>query len=135
MKKLIICLTLYPFFMSNSCMEAPTSSELTGTNWIVKTLYGIDLLPADYQNIPTVSFLADGQVSGIGSCNSFSGPYSLEEGLLKIGPLARTKKYCPNMDIEDQFLHALQASDSLQLKDGNLELYGEQELILILSAN
>ncbi|GAB7021679.1 YbaY family lipoprotein [Salidesulfovibrio brasiliensis] len=43
----------------------------------------------------TIFFGRDGKVHGSGGCNSFSGPWSLTDGKLEIGPLATTLKICP----------------------------------------
>ncbi len=37
---------------------------------------------------------ADGKVSGTTDCNTISGAYALEHGVVEFGPLAMTKKFC-----------------------------------------
>ncbi len=59
-----------------------------------------------------VQFAGEGRVSGHSGCNGFFGTYSQTADVLKIGPLASTKKLCRKnvMDIERKFLDALQIS-------------------------
>ena len=104
--------------------RAIEASDLSGTNWVVtgfnngkqavvSPLTGTEL---------TVSFGADGRVSGSAGCNNFTGPFSQEEQPIKIGPLASTLKTCSDpagvMEQEMQFLAALQSA-ATYLLDGD----------------
>ena len=50
---------------------------------------------------PTADFGADGKVTGSGGCNTFSGPFEVDGAKLRIGPLAATRKACPEPDGAD----------------------------------
>ena len=58
----------------------------------------------------TLSF-EDGQASGSAGCNSYFGPYTLEDGELHIGPVAITEMYCMSpegvMEQETRFVDIL----------------------------
>ncbi|MBR9921136.1 MAG: META domain-containing protein [Bacteroidetes bacterium] len=133
MKKLLFCLLASPFILANSCTEMPVSQSLADTSWQLEYLFGDAVVPELENSLPQLRFSADNKISGRGTCNSFSGTYKLLEGdSLDIGPLARTKKYCPHMDKEDQFIFALESTDMYRVESGKLELLGEGEIILVL---
>lgn len=66
--------------------------DLTGGEWLVEDINGggvMDILQT------TLAFDSDGQVSGTGGCNRYSGTYDLAGDTLSFGPLAFTRKACP----------------------------------------
>ena len=64
--------------------------DLAGTSWRVLSIAGVKV---DDFNATRVSF-ADGTISGTFGCNEFSGPYSVEDGLLRVGAAATTRMAC-----------------------------------------
>lgn len=105
---------------------APTS--LGGTAWqvtninngkqaVVGVLEGTEL---------TLDFSADGQVSGNGGCNTFSGTYESGEGTIKISTLASTLKLCTEpagvSDQEAQYLAALQKAATYDITNSVLTI-------------
>jgi heat shock protein HslJ len=76
---------------------------------------------------PTATFGADGQITGSGGCNTFSGPYRSTSTLLSIGPLAATQMACdqPIMDQEMAYLAALQRTSTYRFDAGRLVLSGD----------
>ncbi len=100
--------------------------ELAGPTWRL-TAYnngrgGVQSILADTQ--PTALFGADGQLSGSGGCNTFSGPYQSTASSLSIGPLASTFKACeqPIMEQEAAYLQALQQTSTYRFDNGRLVL-------------
>lgn len=88
-------------------------------------------------------FTADGQISGFGGCNSFSGPVqAATDGTMTIGPLATTLMACAEgMDQETAYLSALQSARSFNFSsEGRLQItYGpetgaNQVMIFIVGA-
>lgn len=91
------------------------SQSLGGTNWtitgfnngkqaVVSPMLGSEI---------TLSFAADGTVSGNSGCNNYSGTYTAADGAITIGPLASTMKMCVDeavMTQEAQYLAALASS-------------------------
>jgi heat shock protein HslJ len=57
-----------------------------------------------------IQFRADGKISGQSGCNLFTGNYQQENGELRIGPVAITRKAClpAAMERERQFLLMLE---------------------------
>lgn len=95
-----------------------TLYELAGSEWS----------PRNSTNSNTgqfVQFKSGGELIGSGGCNNFFGNYDLNGTQLKIGPLASTKKACPNLREEQAFLKALQDSRRIEATHLSLMLFDE----------
>lgn len=106
--------------------------DLDGTEWILTSLQGADLLAGT--NI-TLEF-AEGHVSGFAGCNAYGGPYTLEGDGLAIQELAITAQGCIEpegvMDQESAYTQALLDGEAYRLADGRLEIQddaGETRLV------
>ncbi len=75
----------------------------------------------------TLAFDGEGRASGSGGCNRFTGSYTFTDGELVFGPLAGTKKMCPEavMDQEDRFMQALGAAGRVEM-DGSFLLISSE---------
>ena len=77
----------------------------------------------------TAEFTPDGQVSGFGGCNTFSGTVQAgTDGTMTVGPLSSTLMACPEgMEQETVYLTALQSTKSFGFGEaGRLEIkYGD----------
>ena len=59
----------------------------------------------------TVRFTAAGRVSGFSGCSTFTGPYTVMDAALSVGPLASTRRAClsPALQLQEQnYLRSLQ---------------------------
>ena len=76
---------------------AVMSPELTGTTWWLKELGTISLPDSLPDELRPFLVLEDStnRAQGSDGCNRFSGSYSLEGDQLHFGPIASTKKFCP----------------------------------------
>lgn len=106
---------------------APQSQALAGTSWrvtgynngrqaVVSVLSGTQL---------SMSFAADGRVSGSAGCNNFMGTYTASGSSLKFGPAATTRKMCGQpgvMEQEQQFLKALESVATIRQEGDRAEL-------------
>ncbi|UQN10164.1 META domain-containing protein [Deinococcus sp. QL22] len=73
----------------------------------------------------TVTFSADGQISGSGGCNTFRGRYNVDDQALSVGPLASTRRACPSPELqaqEQRFLQDLQQVTRLEVTGALLTL-------------
>ena len=119
--------------------EADSRSEAQGIPDIVQSLeaeeWVLDAtdssvdLPEDATATLTV---AGDTVSGVGPCNSYGGPFTIDGDAVTIGPLAATLVGCEQalMDAQDDFTQALEAVDRLDLPDGRLVLSGPDDVHL-----
>jgi heat shock protein HslJ len=108
--------------------QAVDASDLPGSAW---TAVGVNngrqaVVSAEHTEALSLEFGTDGRVSGSSGCNRFTGPYRLDDsdGIV-IGPLAGTRKLCPDpevMALEQEYLAALQAAAHLELSAGHLTL-------------
>lgn len=68
----------------------------------------------------TLDYTTD-KASGTGGCNRFSGPISIEDDAIQIGPLASTRMMCEGKsEIESQYFAALEAARSFAIDGGML---------------
>lgn len=57
----------------------------------------------------TLQFPEPGRVAGSAPCNSYSGPITVPYPWFELGPLAVTRRACPELADEAAFLRALQS--------------------------
>lgn len=100
---------------------------LAGSEWQVTRLAETGI-----ETEATLAFGSDGAVSGHAGCNRMRGSYTEDRGLLTIGPLATTRKLCPEtlMDVEAAFLAALAKVHRAAAHHLVLALLDEQDRIL-----
>ncbi len=110
-----------------SAAEGQTDSPaIVDIDWLAETIGGRETA---HNVASTIRFEGDGRVTGDAGCNRFGGSFTLEGDLLEIGPLAATKRMCPEeyMDQEDRFLTLLGNPLRAELtRDGYLLLYPEE---------
>lgn len=102
-----------------------SSASLTGREWRLVELGG---RPADAgsQGRAATLRLEDGRASGFAGCNGFSGGYHLDGSRLTFSTLAATRMACEQgMQLERDYLAALEATRSYRLTPQGLELTGE----------
>ena len=107
---------------------APGGSEaVAGSKWEISAYNngrgGVTTLVAATRM--SIQFDVAGTASGSSGCNTFSGPYTTDGETISIGPLASTLKMCPDekvMDQETQFLAALEAAASLEIRGHRMQL-------------
>jgi heat shock protein HslJ len=113
----------------NGCGGDP-ATLLQGAEWVVEELNGRAIIDRSRM---TLRFGSDGRVSGLASCNGYSGKYSLTGEGLKVSKIAMTRKACAEslMRQEDEFLGLLRESKRFSMSpDGALILHtGDQRTI------
>jgi heat shock protein HslJ len=93
----------------------PSAPSIEGIVWRAEDIGGGGIID---RSRATLSFGADGRISGSASCNAYSGGYALDRGALSItAPLMATKKACAPalMDQERRFLAILGAARRIEL--------------------
>ena len=78
----------------------------------------------------STAFFVDGKVTGSGGCNNFNATYELTGDEISIGPVAATRKACPEpegiMDQEQQYFAALNRATKVILSPVRLDLRDEE---------
>lgn len=87
----------------------------------------------------TATFNSQGsQIEGSSGCNTYSGEYQTSQNNLSISDLAWTEMACLDpegaMEQEQQYLSALQAAESYTIEDGELQISGSGNRVLIFRA-
>jgi heat shock protein HslJ len=98
---------------------------LTGTEWTIASISEGATATAD----TTIRFDEDGTLSGWGGCNTYRGPWSLDDDgiVLRIGPLMSTRNRCAwqGADLEAGYLATLEDVIGYKTPEGaELILYG-----------
>lgn len=106
------------------------ATPLQGTSWSAVGVNngrgGVTSLVAG--SAISARFAADGRVSGETGCNAFHGPYALDGSRLRIGPLATTRRACPDGRLTEQeawLLAALGRVTTFSVEGDELELRSE----------
>ncbi|GET25444.1 META domain-containing protein [Prolixibacter sp. NT017] len=82
-------------------------------------------------NHPTIEFkVKENQVAGFAGCNQFKGQLVLDESYIKIVGVVATKKACPALDEEEEFLAILQEIERYELSGKELSLWSNGQLLL-----
>jgi heat shock protein HslJ len=113
-------------FVASACASNPLPDEpLIGGEWIVEDIDGKGIIDSSRA---TIAFTADRHVSGRATCNSYSGPYTINDAAISFGPVAATRMACTAealMTQERRFLEALATIDHFEFSaDGALVLSG-----------
>lgn len=116
---------------------APTAEELVGTTWVWKQLIigGDGVVAPNAPEKFTITFGADGSVSGTTDCNGFGGTYTLgSDGIISFGSFMSTLMYCEGSQ-ESQFTSELaQATRLTTDPEGNLVMtLGETSNVLVFT--
>ncbi len=78
--------------------------------------------------LPTINInLDEMRVSGSGGCNTYSGPLEeLTQKTIQFGNIVSTRKACMNRNIEPEYLKALGAIKTFEIKQSMLVFYDEK---------
>lgn len=131
-------LILFTALIFTSCdetkkvIDAAGNVQLSGT-YVVQSIDGKKIA----NNEISLSFSAlNKSFSGQTGCNSVLSDYTLDLYALYFGELAVTERYCdqPVMDLERDYLNALQNTGSYGLSEGILTLYSATDRSVLLTA-
>ena len=116
-----------------ACGAGTTSPAvgLAGTSWVVTEVGDDDT----DEPRPTMTFAADGTVSGTSGCNQYSGSYEVDGGKLTITAMAATAMACADPVIDAQaadFSAALNGAASWAIRpDGDLEILAPTAILAV----
>lgn len=137
---ILLLLLVLSCLLSGCCTlpgQGPPCPDLTGT-WTLVSYSGGNgsMIPVPPESRITAVFGEDSRVSGNAGCNDYAGSYRIEGGLISIGSLISTEKYClwPEgvMEREGIYLSLLQESTRFNVNLDELELsYYDEKLLLL----
>jgi heat shock protein HslJ len=127
-----LLLVLAAAVLAGACGGDDDGPPLEGTEWALAS--GVDV-PGDAD--PPTLLLEEGNASGFGGCNTFTGGYELDGDSISIGPLAGTLMACElqKMAVEGAYMPALEAADAWSIDGDELVLSsGGEETLRFSSA-
>ena len=80
----------------------------------------------------TITFDANGKLTGNSGCNQLGGNYEIKGDQIAFGPIASTRKRCPDaqMSQEDIVLQVLTGSAKLKI-EGNILTITNKDMVLV----
>jgi putative lipoprotein len=112
--------------------KAETPSEennLANTNWTLQSFGPVGETPVIGETALTLLFESEGQVSGNGGCNSFSGSYEVEGNQLVFNDIVSTLRACADENLtaqEQQYVGALQTAGEFEQTTDQLTTHSLQ---------
>ena len=120
----------------SACAPGISNQSLNDTTWrLVSYGSATDPTPAAPDIETTLTFGADGQVSGNMGCNSFSGTFELKGDKIEFGPITSTMMACegPGMEQEAAAFNVLRETVTASFDGSNLTLTGPDGDVLALT--
>ncbi len=114
--------------------QRKTRRPLVGTEWQLIQLGGQKVQPVVGRF--TLTLLAEGgRVSGVGACNRLTGSFTTDDKrALKIGPLGSTRMACPDLELEQHYLRALESATHYDMDGPMLILLSNGEVSAIFQS-
>jgi heat shock protein HslJ len=115
-------------FEASAVEPSLLAEHLTGIEWRVTELSGHPVARRPNGEQPFIFFdQAKRQVTGYAGCNRFFGGYEMNGGTLKFGPIAGTKRACPDLEegLETEFFKTLDATRGWRIVEGSLQLLND----------
>lgn len=106
-------------------------SGLAGSEWRVLAIAG-ETVPEGVA--PIIQFRSDGDLTGTGGCNRFTGTYAVDGGNLVVSPLAATRMACPEpaMAIESRLFATLADVTAFARDRADMVLSGADDTPLLV---
>ncbi len=106
--------------------------SLTSVRWSLTELNGKKVQPED--NFYLRFDQKEHRVNGKGDCNLFMGSYTLsgKEGLV-FDAMASTRAFCPNQELENEFIEALNGVTGYAIKGDALTLMDDGEAVAVFN--
>jgi heat shock protein HslJ len=122
----------YQPLIAEAAAETPGGTVLSLENmtWNLAELDGAPIQPTG-QRVPYLR-LDGGQkrASGFAGCNRMSGEYQLDGEKVRFPALISTKMACPDLELENGFMIALNVTTGWRIMDSKLELLGAEGQVL-----
>lgn len=115
---------------SQEQVDETAGASLAGTEWLLKSLHGMDVDPAIGSSL---SFDKEGNVSGNGGCNRFKGGVTIKNQTLKFGDLASTMMACLEGERtrqEADYHAAMAETVGFRIEQGELSLLNDRNEVV-----
>lgn len=131
---IVICLMFFGCKSQDTSVKVSnkTKNTLVNNKWVLTQLEGKTVNVVNpFLTQPFLQFNKNEQsISGNGSCNSFTGKYTLNNQSVLFMDIATTLKYCDDHFIESGFLANLKRTTSYTIVNNVLHLQDKDNKIL-----
>ena len=79
----------------------------------------------------TLEFADDNRVVGAAPCNRYSAQQTAEAPDFTLGPIAATRRACPDLELETRYFRALEDASTITQDEKTLTLHGENSETLV----
>ncbi|MGJ8626005.1 MAG: META domain-containing protein [Sulfitobacter sp.] len=83
----------------------------------------------------TLTFPEAGRIAGTAPCNSYSGSMAVPYPWFEVGPIAATKRACPDLAAETAFFNALDAATLSEVQNNILILSNTDGLSMVFQSD
>lgn len=130
MRKKLVLISFFTLISSFMVGCASTQSNQLDASyrlhdiWALEQVAGVSVKPGNYRQQPTMEInITEMRVMGNDGCNNYSGQVkTADDSHLVFGPLAGTRKFCPDMEIPDLLGSALANVQQYQIENLRLHL-------------
>lgn len=114
----------------------PSDVSLEGTTWKLESfIIGGDAISSVMADTTVTAIITNGEISGNATCNSYSGPVSIDGAAISVGEIISTKMACEvGMDQESQYLAALAEVSTWRIDGTTLTLSADNGNGLVFQA-
>ncbi len=141
MKKIVAILTLALIVaLSSSCCRTCRATGSKDLNLLSSNAWQVVQLNAKTLKAQgdsyTISFDTESQqLRAMGGCNRIMGGYTMDEkGALSFDRLSSTRMACPDPELEQRFIDALNSTTKFDIDDDMLLLFSGDRLTAVLQA-
>ena len=130
----LICLMSCSAFKKGNSANGNSNKmdHLKSSSWTIVSITGFEL-EKTHQPV-TIAFTDDNRVGGSTGCNSYGGPYTIEDDHLSFGQIISTQKACiPGIQTEAHYLEVLQKTNRYELKNNQLILKNDDVVLATFS--
>ncbi len=135
--KVFVCIALMGLFFSCSVLKKKPAeippAPLLNTYWRVTELNKVPV-KTKAEKTPYVIMYADNTFKGFAGCNEMWGIFKWMNDKLKFSNTNRTKIACDDLNVESEFVEALENSDHYLIQGDKLYLIGNAEIVARLNA-
>jgi pimeloyl-ACP methyl ester carboxylesterase len=109
-------------------IQQPTaaSNDLSGSSWQLTSFGAVNATNPVIGNVTiTLEFGEDGQAGGHGGCNTYGGPYTVQDDSLQFGEITSTLIACADQAVteqEQQYLEALRTASRFTIEGDTLKI-------------
>jgi heat shock protein HslJ len=101
--------------------------------WVVVEMKGVPVQQSESRRDAFLNFeVAEKRFHGNGGCNQINGNYTIDKKEIHFGEVMSTKMSCSDIDFETVFISTLSSINHYEVKENQLLLKKNREIMLVL---